>query len=98
VERYSAPVFFILGTIDMVEKITDNKHTRGDKNMYVDKREENYLINDIGLTKKQIKEMLPSEIDKYCDEVIRKRIDALGVYRPEEDIKKKEKLTAKYHR
>jgi hypothetical protein len=29
----------------------------------------------MGLTKKQIKDMLPSEVDEYCDKVIRKRLD-----------------------
>ena len=44
--------------------------------------QEHYLIHSMGLTKKQLKEMLPSEIDKHCEAVIRKRIDARGVYKP----------------
>jgi len=52
----------------------------------VDKVTEEYLIESMGLTKKQIKEMLPSEVEKHCEAVIRKRIDALGVYRPNEKI------------
>jgi hypothetical protein len=57
--------------------------------MYVTKSQEYYLTTDIGLTKKQIKDMLPSEVDKYCDDVIRKRIDARGMYKPEENKQKK---------
>jgi len=40
-----------------------------------------YLIEDMGLTEEQIEEMLPSEIEKHCDEVIQKRIDARGMVR-----------------
>jgi len=40
-----------------------------------------YLIEDMGLTEEQIEEMLPSEIEKHCDEVIQKQIDALGMVR-----------------
>ena len=44
--------------------------------------QERYLINSMGLTKEQIEKMLPSEIEKHCDEVIRKEIDALEMYDP----------------
>ena len=50
--------------------------------MIVSEWQESYLINDMGLTKEQINEMLPSEIKKYCENVIRKEIDALGKYNP----------------
>ena len=56
--------------------------------MEVDKSTEYYLIHSMGLTKKQIKEMLPSEVDQHCDEVIRKKIDARGMYKPTEKKKK----------
>ena len=52
--------------------------------MVVDESTEYYLINSMGLTKKQIKDMLPSEIEEYCDKVIRERINARGIYKPEE--------------
>jgi hypothetical protein len=56
--------------------------------MTVSKRKENYLISEMELTKKQIKELLPSEIKAHCNKVIRKEIDDLGIYRPEEDKQK----------
>ena len=57
--------------------------------MIVDESTEHYLIHSMGLTKKQIDEMLPSEVDQHCDEVIRKRIDARGMVKPPENKKKK---------
>jgi hypothetical protein len=42
----------------------------------------------MGLTKKQIKEMLPSEIDEHCDKIIKQRIKERGIYNPENDVKK----------
>jgi len=57
--------------------------------MIVDESAEYYLIHSIGLTKEQIEEMLPSEVDRYCDEVIRKRIDARGMYKPADEPTKK---------
>ena len=56
--------------------------------MIVDESTEQYLIHSMGLTKEQIEEMLPSEIKKHCDEVIRKEIDALGMYKPAENGQK----------
>jgi hypothetical protein len=53
--------------------------------MIVDESTEDYLIHSMGLTKEQIEEMLPSEIDKHCDEVIQKRIDARGMVRKKEN-------------
>ena len=53
--------------------------------MIVDEAREHYLIHSMGLTKEQIKEMLPSEITQHCDEVIRKRIEARGMYKPDEN-------------
>ena len=52
--------------------------------MIVDEAIEYYLINSMGLTKQQIKDMLPSEIEEYCNTVIRERINARGIYKPEE--------------
>ena len=51
--------------------------------MVVDEKNEYYLIHSMGLTKKQIKEMLPSEIEKHCKKVIRKEIEETGIYKPE---------------
>jgi hypothetical protein len=50
---------------------------------------ENYLIKSMGLTKTQIKKMLPSEIEEYCKKVIRKEIDDTGIYKPVSPNKKK---------
>ena len=55
--------------------------------MIVDEATEYYLIHSIGLTKEQVKNMLPSEIEEYCDKVIRERINARGIYKPEEKPK-----------
>jgi hypothetical protein len=41
--------------------------------MYVDKSTEYYLVHSMGLTKKQIRDMLPSEVDEHCDKIIRQR-------------------------
>jgi hypothetical protein len=43
--------------------------------MYVNETTEYYLIHSMGLTKKQIKNMLPSEIDEHCNKIIRQRIE-----------------------
>jgi len=37
----------------------------------VSEPQEAYLIRVIGLTKEQINDMLPSEIDAYCDKVMK---------------------------
>jgi len=50
--------------------------------MITDKSNENYLIKIIGLTEEQIKNMLPSEVDKYCEDVIQERIKKQGIYNP----------------
>ena len=47
----------------------------------VDKVTEYYLIHSMGLTKKQIKDMLPSEVEEHCKKVTRQEIDAMGVYK-----------------
>ena len=52
----------------------------------VDKATEYYLIHSMGLTKKQIKDMLPSEVHKHCEEVTRREIDARGIYKPEKNL------------
>jgi hypothetical protein len=43
----------------------------------------------MGLTKKQVKDMLPSEIDAYCKKVVKKEIDDLGMYKPDNDTNEK---------
>jgi hypothetical protein len=40
--------------------------------MIVNVATEKYLIS-LGLTKKQIQDMLPSEVEEYCKEVIKKQ-------------------------
>lgn len=42
--------------------------------MIVDKNTEYYLIHSIGLTKTQIKNLLPSELDEYTENIIKERI------------------------
>ena len=49
--------------------------------MFVDKNTEYYLIHSMGMTKTQIKKMLPSEIEEHCKKVIRKEIDDTGIYK-----------------
>jgi len=51
--------------------------------MTVDESTENYLIKIIGLTKEQIKEMLPSEIDDYCNNIIEEKRKNRGIYNPD---------------
>jgi hypothetical protein len=43
--------------------------------MYVDKSTEYYLIHSMARTKKQIKDMLPSEIKEHNHKIIRQRIE-----------------------
>jgi len=57
--------------------------------MIVDESTEYYLIHSMGLTKKQIKEMLPSEIDEYCKKITKEEIKNRGIYNPDLDIKNK---------
>ena len=38
----------------------------------------------MGLTKKQIKDMLPSEIEEYCKKITREKIKNRGIFVPEE--------------
>jgi len=48
----------------------------------VTKSEEYYLINNIGLTKEQIKEMYPGQIKTYEENIIKERIKSRGIYNP----------------
>ena len=50
--------------------------------MTVDKNTEHYLINSMGLSKVEIKRMLPSEVDEHCNKVIKDRIQKRGVFKP----------------
>ena len=52
---------------------------------------ENYLIKSMGLTKTQIKNMLPSEIEQYCKNVTRQEIENRGIYKSETKSKMKTK-------
>jgi putative aminopeptidase FrvX len=60
--------------------------------MIVNEATEYYLIHSMGLTKQQIKDMLPSEIHKYCEEITRREIDALGVYKKPSETNNSETL------
>lgn len=51
--------------------------------MIVDASTEYYLINSMGLNKKQIKEMLPSEIEEYCNKITKEEIKNRGIYNPD---------------
>ena len=53
--------------------------TVGQLFMVVNINTEHYLIHSMGLNKKQIKDMLPSEIEEHCKKVIRERIDKRGI-------------------
>jgi hypothetical protein len=59
--------------------------------MIVDENTEYYLINSMGLNKKQIRDMLPSEIDEHCDKIIKQRIKETGIYKEDDDLKVKSK-------
>ena len=50
--------------------------------MIVDKDTEHYLINSMGLSKTQIKNMLPSEVEEHCNKTIKQRIKETGIYKP----------------
>jgi hypothetical protein len=43
-----------------------------------------YYTHYMGLTAEQVQSMLPIEVERHCDEVIRKRIEARGMYNPSE--------------
>ena len=66
--------------------------------MKVDEQTEYYLIHSMGLNKKQVREMLPSEIKKHCESVVKKEIQERGIYNPEPNkkkvIKKKKRVTS----
>lgn len=51
--------------------------------MIVDKQEEYYLIQSMGLTKKKIKDMLPSEIEEHCKRITKEEIRNRGLYNPD---------------
>jgi hypothetical protein len=53
--------------------------------MIVDKNTEYYLIHSMGLTKKQIKDMLPSEVEEHCKKVTRKELDDTGIYKSDKN-------------
>jgi hypothetical protein len=59
--------------------------------MVVDQNTEHYLIHSMGLNKKQIKDMLPSEIDEHCDKIIKQRIKETGIYKEDIELKVKSK-------
>ena len=56
--------------------------------MVVDKNTEHYLINSMGLSKTEIKKMLPSEIEKHCNRIIRERIEKRGMIKYDTKPKK----------
>ena len=57
----------------------------------VSENTEYYLIHCMGLNKKQIKEMLPSEVRSHCEKVTREEIKNRGIYNPDEKSKKLDK-------
>jgi len=48
--------------------------------MKVDENTEYYLIHSMGLNMKQIKEMLPSQIEEHCKKVTKEEIKKRGIY------------------
>jgi len=65
--------------------------------MTVNENTEYYLIHSMGLNKKQIKEMLPSEIKSHCENVVKKEIQERGIYNPDlgnKKVIKKKKSTS----
>lgn len=57
--------------------------------MKVNESTEYYLIHSMGLTKKQIKDMLPSEIEEHCKGVIRSRINDRSMVKTKKQGQKK---------
>jgi hypothetical protein len=57
--------------------------------MIVDEITEHYLIHSMGLSKLQIKKLLPSEVEDHCKKVIRNRIDETGINETVNDEKSK---------
>ena len=53
----------------------------------VSEAREHYLINCMGLTKKQIKQMLPSEITAHCERVVKKEIEESDFFKPKKPDK-----------
>ena len=47
--------------------------------MVVAEHKKEYVLEEFGLTEEQLEEMLPSEFEKHREEVMRKKIDALGM-------------------
>jgi hypothetical protein len=43
--------------------------------MVVNKNTEYYLIHSMGLTKKQIRDMTPAQVDEHCNKIIRQKIE-----------------------
>ena len=57
----------------------------------VNKAREQYLINSMGLTKKQIKEMLPSQITAHCEKVVKQQIEDSDFFKPKKKSDKSKK-------
>ena len=55
--------------------------------MKVDENTEYYLIHSMGLNKKQIKDMLPSEIEEHCKKITKEEIKKRGIYKSDENEK-----------
>ena len=53
--------------------------------MVVAEHKKEYVLRTFELTEEQLEEMLPSEFEKHKKEVMQKKIDALGMFRPDEN-------------
>jgi len=53
--------------------------------MIVAEHKKEYVLRTFELTEEQLEEMLPSEFENHCKEVIQKRIDARGMFRKDEN-------------
>ena len=56
--------------------------------MKVNENTEYYLINSMGLNKKQIKDMTPGEVEDHCKKIIKDRINKRGLLKTEKKSKK----------
>ena len=57
--------------------------------MKVDQNTEYYLIHSMGLNKKQIRDMLPSEVEEHCKKITKEEIKNRGIYNPDKRDKSK---------
>ena len=57
----------------------------GEYAMIVAEYKKEYVLRTFELTEERLEEMLPSEFENHCKEVMQKRIDARGMFRKDEN-------------